>query len=62
MATLDEKNYYRNLQQAISNELIVKKVQRVLEFKQSVWLAKYINLNTKMRKKAVNDFEKDFFK
>ncbi|KAL4107208.1 hypothetical protein QTP88_017591 [Uroleucon formosanum] len=37
-------------------------VHRVLEFSQSAWLADYINLNTEMRKKAMNDFEKDFFK
>ncbi|KAL4083102.1 hypothetical protein QTP88_028432 [Uroleucon formosanum] len=64
MATLhSKKNYvihYRNLQQAIANGLIVENVHRVLEFRQSAWLAKYIQLNTEMRKKAVNEFEKDF--
>lgn len=67
LATLeDKKNYnilhYRNLQQAITNGLIVEKVHRVLEFRQSEWLAKCIHLNTEMRKKAEDDFEKDFFK
>ncbi|KAE9530102.1 hypothetical protein AGLY_011564 [Aphis glycines] len=60
MATLQsKKNYiihYRNLQQVIANGLIVEK------FNQSPWLAPYIALNTEMRKKAANNFEKDFFK
>ena len=34
----------------------------MLEFNQRPFLAPYIQLNTGMRQKAVNDFEKDFFK
>lgn len=34
----------------------------MIQFNQSDWLAKYIDLNTEMRKKARNAFEKDFFK
>ena len=37
-------------------------VHRVIEFNQEAWLKKYIDMNTELRKKASNDFEKDFFK
>ncbi|KAL4111836.1 hypothetical protein QTP88_015719 [Uroleucon formosanum] len=49
---------HSNLKNIISYTI----VHRVLQFRQSPWLAKYINLNTEMRKKARNDFEKDFYK
>ncbi|GFT83707.1 uncharacterized protein TNCV_2826231 [Trichonephila clavipes] len=66
LTTLHHKEHYvvhyRVLKLYLQMGLKLKKVHRVLEFYQSPWLKKYIDLNTEMRTKASNDFEKDFFK
>jgi hypothetical protein len=53
---------YRYLQLVLSLGVELKGVHRVLEFDQKPFLKSYIDLNTNLRKKASNDFEKDFFK
>ena len=50
------------LKQALDHGLKLKKVHRVIEFNKEAWLKKYIDMNTQLRKKASNDFEKNFFK
>ena len=40
----------------------MKKVHRVIKFNQKDWLEPYIDMNTKLRRRATNNFEKDFFK
>ena len=61
----DKKEYVtliRILEQALNHGLILKKVYRVIKFNQEAWLKPYIDMNTELRKKAKNDFEKDFCK
>ena len=40
----------------------MKNVHRLLKFNENAWLELYIDMNTDIRKKAKNDFEKDVFK
>ena len=62
---MSKKNYvvhYRNLKYYISQGLILKKVHKILEFKQSAWMKPYIDFNTQKRKEATNEADKNLFK
>ena len=51
-----------NLKLYESLGLKIKKIHRGITFNESAWLKKYIDVNTDLRSKATNNFEKDFFK
>ena len=53
--------HIKALKQALNYGLILKKAHKVIQFNQEAWLNPYIDINTKLRKEAKNDFEKDFF-
>lgn len=65
LTLFDKEHYvlhYRMLKLALQQGLRLKRIHRVLQFDQRAWLKPYIDLNTEMRKRATNDFEKNFFK
>ena len=66
VANLHDKIEYvihiKNLKQALNHRLVLKNVHRDIKFNQNAWLKPYIDMKTDLRKKAKNDFEKDFVK
>ena len=49
--------HIRNLKQALNRGLILKKVDKIIQFNQKAWLKPYINMNTKLRQKAKNNLK-----
>ena len=54
--------HYRYLKLYLFLGMKLIKIHRILNFKQSNWMKKYIDFITEKRKNATNDFEKDFIK
>ena len=53
--------YYRNLQQCLELGMKLKKIHRILKFKQSDWIRPCIDFNTKKRTISNNEADKNFF-
>ena len=61
----DEREYVKhikNLKQTLNHKTALKKVQRVIKFNQGALLKPYIDMDTELRKRAKNDFEKDLLR
>ena len=54
--------HYKNLKLYQELGLKIKKIHRGIKFREEPWMKSYIELNTVLRTKGKNDFEKDFFK
>ncbi|XP_022778387.1 uncharacterized protein LOC111319938 [Stylophora pistillata] len=66
VCTLNEKKNYivhhETLKMYKSLGVEIGKIHRIIRFEESAWMKEYIDLNTNLRAKADNDFEKDFYK
>ena len=54
--------HYKALIQCLKLGMKLKKIHRGIKFVESEWMKPYIDMNTKLRAKAKNNFEKDFYK
>ena len=62
---MNKNNYlilYRKLQQCIELGMKLKKIHRILKFKQSHWMRPYINFNTQKRMTSNNEADNKYLK
>ena len=63
VSTVQEKKnviHMKALKQALNHGLILERAHWVIQFNQKAQLKPHIDMNTKLRKEAKNDFEKRF--
>ena len=54
--------HYKNLIQCLKAGMKLTKIHKGIKFIESDWMRPYIEMNTNLRTKAKNNFEKDFYK
>ena len=57
LASLHDKTEHV-IDKKLNHGIVLKKVNKVIKFNQNALLKPYIDMNTDLRKKAKNDFEK----
>ena len=66
VCSIEDKEQYvihiRTLKQALNQGLVLQDVHRLIKYNQEAWLKPYIDMNTKLRTEAKNEFKKEFFK
>ena len=62
MIKLNTSFIQKNLKQVLIYRLTMKKVHKVIKLNEKPLTETYINMNNKLRQKAKNNFEKDYFK
>jgi hypothetical protein len=64
--TFNDKNNYvvhiSNLKYYLEQGMVLKNINRCIQFHQSAWLKDWIDKNTAYRQASKNEFEKDYFK
>ena len=54
--------HYKNLEYYLSLGMKLVKIHRILSFKQSNWLKKYVDVNAEKRKQSTDEFNKNLNK
>ena len=56
----NKTEYVMHIRNLLNHGLVFRKVHKAIRFSENAWLKLYIDMNTDLRKKLKNDFEKYF--